>query len=108
MEIFSTDHFWYRPQLLGPYIDSQRGSKAFGHEPLRKRKLLLRRAEIRKLERKIDAKGLTLVPLRLYFNRRGFAKLELGLCRGKQLHDKRRAVKERDSKREIEREISRF
>ncbi len=73
------------------------------HEPTRSRKLLLHRLEIDRLEGKLKQKGLTLVPLRIYFNARGRAKIELGLGRGKKLHDKRQSIKEREAKRETAR-----
>lgn len=74
----------------------------FNHEPLRRRKLLLHRREIQQLEHRVATKGLTLIPLKLYL-KGGRAKLELGLCRGKKLYDKREAIAERDVKREMER-----
>ena len=74
----------------------------YNHEPMRSRKLLLHRREIDQLLSKVETKGLTLVPLKLYL-KGGKAKLELGLCRGKKLYDKRDTLAERDSKREIER-----
>jgi SsrA-binding protein len=74
----------------------------YNHEPLRRRKLLLHRREIQQLEHRVATKGLTLIPLRLYL-KGGRAKLELGLCRGKKLYDKREAIAERDVKREMER-----
>jgi SsrA-binding protein len=76
----------------------------YNHEPLRNRKLLLHRREIEQLQAKVATKGLTLIPLKLYL-KRGKAKIELGLCRGKKLYDKREAIAERDVKREIERVI---
>ncbi len=80
---------------------------AFGnrlnHDPLRKRKLLGHRKEIKRLARVIDEKGLTLVPLRFYL-RRGIIKCELGIAKGKKLFDKRDDIRKRDQKREIERE----
>jgi SsrA-binding protein len=72
-------------------------------DPRRDRKLLLNRAEIRKLIGKVQEKGLTLVALKLYFNPRGIAKVELGLARGKRSYDKRRDMAERDAKRAVER-----
>jgi SsrA-binding protein len=72
------------------------------HEPLRTRKLLLHREEIRKLAVKIAQKGYTLIPLKIYFVR-GKAKVLIGLCRGKKAHDKRDVIKEKESKREVER-----
>jgi SsrA-binding protein len=73
------------------------------HEPARERKLLLKKVEIKKLESKVDQKGFTLLPLRLFINDRGFAKLEIALARGKKTHDKREGIKERDLKRELSR-----
>jgi SsrA-binding protein len=74
----------------------------YNHEPMRSRKLLLHRREINQLLMRVETKGLTLVPLKLYL-KGGKAKIELGLCRGKKLYDKREAITERDVKREIER-----
>ncbi len=74
----------------------------YNHEPMRNRKLLLHRREINQLLMRVETKGLTLVPLKLYL-KGGKAKIELGLCRGKKLYDKREAITERDVKREIER-----
>ena len=76
----------------------------YNHEPLRNRKLLLHRREIEQLQAKVATKGLTLIPLKLYL-KGGKAKIELGLCRGKKLYDKREAITERDVKREMERVI---
>ena len=75
----------------------------YNHEATRERKLLLKRSEIRKLEGKVDEKGLTLVPLRLFINDRGLAKLEIALGKGKKLHDKRESIREREAKRELSR-----
>ncbi len=78
----------------------------FNHEPKRERKLLLHRDEIDELLGKTKAKGLTLVPLRLYITEQGKAKLELGLARGKQTWDRRREIAERDARRETERAMA--
>jgi SsrA-binding protein len=78
----------------------------FNHEPKRSRKLLLHRDEIDELLGKTKAKGLTLVPLRLYITDQGKAKLELGLARGKQTWDRRREIAERDARRETERAVA--
>jgi SsrA-binding protein len=75
----------------------------YNHEPGRERKLLLKKSEIKKLEAKVEEKGLTLVPLRLFINERGFAKLEIALARGKKLYDKRQSMKEKDARRELDR-----
>ena len=92
--------------LIGAHIAPWEAGSRFNHEPKRERKLLLHRAEIDQLLGKTKAKGLTLIPLRLYLTGRGKAKLELGLGRGKQLHDKRRDIAERDAKRQMERDIA--
>ena len=73
------------------------------HEPLRDRKLLLQKREIRKIESKLKEKGYTLVPLRIFFNEKNLAKIEIGLARGKKMHDKRETIKKRDVDREIKR-----
>ncbi len=73
------------------------------HDPLRPRKLLLHRKEINKLMGQTQQKGLTLVPLRIYFTKRGHAKVELALARGKKHHDRRESIKEREAGREMER-----
>lgn len=75
------------------------------HDPTRRRKLLLHRREIRRLRGKIEERGLTLVALRLYLNDRGLVKVELGLGRGKKLHDRREDMKKRDASRAIERAL---
>ncbi len=75
----------------------------YNHEAQRERKLLLRRLEIKKIERKVEEKGLTLIPVRLFINDRGFAKLEIALARGKKMHDKRDSIKDRDAKRDLDR-----
>lgn len=74
----------------------------YNHDPMRNRKLLLHKREIKQLLNKVATKGLTLIPLKLYL-KGGRAKLELGLCKGKKLYDKRDAIAERDVKRDIER-----
>lgn len=86
--------------LFNAQINAYEGGNRFNHEPKRPRKLLLHRKQINKLMGRLKAKGVTLVPLTLYFNSRGVAKLKLGLATGKQAHDKRATIKERDWKRE--------
>lgn len=73
------------------------------HDPLRERKLLLNKKELKKLEGKIKEKGFTIVPLALFFTEKGLVKLEIGLGKGKKTHDKRETIKERDTQREIKR-----
>ncbi len=82
---------------------------AFGnlnnHDPLRERKLLLNKRELKKIETRLKEKGYTLIPLRLFFNEKNLAKVEIGLGKGKKLHDKRETIKQRDTDREIKRYI---
>ena len=73
------------------------------HEPLRDRKLLLRKREIQKIESKLKERGYTLIPLRIFFKEKGLAKMELGLAKGKKLHDKRESIKQKDVEREMKR-----
>jgi SsrA-binding protein len=75
------------------------------HDPTRVRKLLLHKSEIHKLLGKTQQKGLTLVPLRIYFSKRGYAKVELGLAKGKKLYDRRETIKSREAGREVQRAI---
>src|SRR5450759_4601308 len=92
--------------LVGAHISPWEGGNRLNHEPKRDRKLLLHRNQIDELLGKTKAKGLTLVPLRLYISDRGKAKAELDLGRGKQLHDRRREIAAREAKREMERELA--
>ena len=86
--------------LINSYIAEYKGAALFQHEPRRKRKLLLHLSELQKLQLAIERKGMTLVPLEMYFNSKGIAKLKIGLAEGKKLHDKRDAEKKRDWDRE--------
>ncbi|MBI3028094.1 MAG: SsrA-binding protein SmpB [Candidatus Rokubacteria bacterium] len=90
--------------LVGCHISPYRHGSDANHDPERRRKLLLHRGEINRLLGKVQERGLTLVPLRLYF-KNGRAKLELGLGRGRKLHDKRRAIREREMRREMEKAV---
>ncbi|MBX3454333.1 SsrA-binding protein SmpB [Ferrovibrio sp.] len=89
--------------LINCYIPEYPGANRFNHEPRRARALLLKRKEISKLLGSLKRGGVTLVPLTLYFNERGLAKLKIALARGKKLHDKRETEKERDWNREKQR-----
>lgn len=80
----------------------------YNHEPKRERKLLLNKSELNKLQGKSKERGLTIVPLKIYINERGYAKIEIALVKGKKLFDKRSDIKEREGKREIERNLKRF
>jgi SsrA-binding protein len=73
------------------------------HDPLRDRKLLLQKREIKRIESKLKEKGYTLVPLRIFFNEKNLFKIEIGLAKGKKLHDKRDSIRKRESDREIKR-----
>ena len=73
------------------------------HDPVRERKLLLNKKELKKLKKKLDEKGLTLIPVRMFINDRGLAKIEIALGKGKKLYDKRESIKEKDQKRELDR-----
>ena len=92
--------------LVGAHIAPWEGGNRQNHEPKRDRKLLLHRNQIDQLLGRTKAKGLTLIPLKLYITSRGKAKLELGLGKGKQLYDRRREIAARDSRREVERELA--
>ena len=96
---FSNGELFARGVNISPYAQGT----YFNHEADRARKLLMKKTEIGKLEAKVEEKGLTLIPLRLFISERGFAKLEIGLARGKKTHDKRNTIKERDVKRELSR-----
>ena len=95
---FSDGELWLYNLHISPYEPGNR----FNHDPLRARKLLLHRREMRKLVGQVEQQGLTLIPLDIYF-RRGIAKVTLALVRGKKLHDKRQDLKKRETEREMER-----
>ena len=75
------------------------------HDPVRDRKLLLTKRELKKLDAKIKEKGYTIIPLRIFFTDKNLAKMEIGLAKGKKLHDKRETIKQRDTERELKRYI---
>lgn len=75
----------------------------YNHKPKAERKLLLNRKELKKLKKEVSTKGLTIVPLKLFINDNGFAKLEIALAKGKKIHDKRETIKDRDNKRNLDR-----
>jgi SsrA-binding protein len=89
--------------LIGCYISPYHHGTDANHDPERKRKLLLHKKEVQRLLGKVAERGLTMIPLRLYF-KSGRAKCELGLARGKKLHDKRASIREREAKREMAKE----
>ncbi len=82
--------------LVNSYIPEYNQASRFNHEPKRARKLLVHKREAAKLAAAIQREGMTLIPLKMYFNAKGIAKLELGIAKGKKLHDKRETEKQRD------------
>lgn len=90
--------------LVGTHIRPYEQGNINNHEPERPRKLLMHKREILRMQQRVQEKGFTVVPLRVYF-KRGLVKVEVGVCRGKQSHDKREAIKERESKREMDRAL---
>lgn len=92
--------------LYHMHVPPYEAGNIFNHDPLRRRKLLLHRREVDRLRGRVEQKGYTLVPLRLYF-RRGLAKVELALARGKRQYDKRAAIAEREADRRMERAVRR-
>jgi len=93
--------------LIGCHISSYSNTGYKGHDPTSDRKLLLKKREILKLKQSTAQKGLTAVPLEAYFNKKGWAKIVIGTAKGKRLHDKKEALRERDIKRETDREVAR-
>ena len=89
--------------LVGFHITPYKFGTTQNHDPMRRRKLLVHARELRRLKVKVDQKGLTLVPLSIYFNERGLAKVSLALVRGKSLADKRQTMRTRDDRREMDR-----
>lgn len=97
--IFVGDELWVKQMHIAEY----RFGSYNNHETKRDRKLLLTRRELRKLQRQTKETGKTIIPLRLFINEKGFAKMEIGLCQGKHSYDKRQALREKDEKRELDR-----
>jgi len=92
--------------LYHMHIPPYEAGNIFNHDPLRRRKLLLHRREVDRLSGRVQQKGYTVVPLRVYF-RRGLAKVEIGLARGKRQYDRREAIAEREARRRMERAVRR-
>lgn len=97
--IFQQGELWLKAMNIAIYTHGT----ANNHDPVRDRKLLLTKRELKKWEGKIKEKGFTIVPLRLYFNENNIAKVEIGLAKGKKLHDKRESIKQRDTERDMKR-----
>ena len=96
---FSSEEAFVRGVNISPFAQGTH----YNHEAARERKLLMKKSEINKLRARTEEKGLTIVPLRLFINDRGYAKLEIAVARGKKTHDKRESIKEREAKRELAR-----
>jgi SsrA-binding protein len=96
---FNKGELWIRSLHIAEYSHGTVNN----HDPVRERKLLLKKRELEKLEAKIKEKGYSIVPLRIYFNERRFVKMEIGLGKGKKHYDKRESIKERDTAREMKR-----
>ncbi len=94
--------------LVGAQIAQYEQAGSRQHEPARKRKLLLHKSEIRRIRIKLEQRGFTLVPLQIYFNKRGLAKIDLALARGKRQYDKRRTITERDQRRDVDRDMKKY
>lgn len=89
--------------VVNMYIEEYIYGTHFNHKPRAERKLLLKKRELKKLHKEVKNTGLTIVPLRLFINNKGYAKLEIALARGKKLYDKRESMKDRDNKRNLDR-----
>lgn len=97
---FKNNELW----IKGMHITEYKLGTYANHEPKRERKLLLNYQELNKISKKIQDQGITIIPLRLFISKKGWAKIEISTAKGKKLHDKRNTIKERDVKRDIERE----
>ncbi len=94
--------------LIGCHIAPYSAGNRANHSPERNRKLLLKKREIRRLLGKVTERGYTLVPLKIYFNTKGIAKILLGLGKGRAVHDKRQVIRDRDIDREVQRELRKY
>lgn len=99
--------FFHRNELFvkNMHISEYKQGNIYNHEPKRTRKLLLKKNELQKFERKVKERGMTIVPKRLFINDNGYAKLEVCLAKGKKVFDKRKAIQEKDMKRDMKREM---
>lgn len=101
---FQNGELWVKSLFIGEYKQGNR----YNHETRRERKLLLHRKELKKLEKRMTEKGLTIIPYRLFINERNLIKLDIKLAQGKKLYDKRDSIKQRDVSRDMDREKVRF
>ena len=96
---FNRGEIFIKAMNITPYAEATH----FNHDPVRERKLLIKKRDIEKWQSKMEEKGLTIVPVRLFMTDKELAKMEIALAKGKKIHDKRESIKERDSKRELDR-----
>ncbi|MDO9262142.1 MAG: SsrA-binding protein SmpB [Flavobacteriaceae bacterium] len=89
--------------VINMYIEEYAHGNYYNHKPKSERKLLMTKRELKKLQKEVQNVGITIIPLKLFLTDKGWAKLEIALCRGKKLYDKRENLKERDSKRDLDR-----
>lgn len=101
---FDHGELWIKSLHISEYVNAGYA----GHDPVRERKLLLNKRELNKWATRVKEKGLTIVPLAVFINDAGYAKIEIGLGKGKKLHDKRESIKERDVQKEIKRHMNRY
>lgn len=94
--------------LLNAHISQYANAGINNHEPLRNRKLLLHRQELKKLIKKTTQRGFTVIPIRMYFTKKGLIKIEIALAKGKHFYDKKQVLKERDQKRDMARELKNY
>ncbi len=94
--------------LINSHISPYPNATYNNHEPERERKILLHKKEIRKLEQKVKNKGVSIIPLKMYFTPKGYIKLEIGIAKGKRSYEKKQKIKERDIIRDMDRELKRF
>ena len=97
---FKNNELW----IKGMHITEYKLGTYANHEPKRERKLLLNNQELNKISKKIQDQGITIIPLRLFISKKGWAKIEISTAKGKKIYDKRNTIKERDIKRDVERE----
>ena len=96
---FRKGELWVKSLFIAEY----KMASTYEQETRQERKLLMKRAELRRLEQKVKEKGFTIIPYKIYFNDRGIAKVEIALARGKKVHDKRHSIRDKDLKRDMER-----
>jgi SsrA-binding protein len=94
--------------LVGASISQYEQAGIYNHQPITNRKILLHKAEIQKIRVKLEQRGFTFVPLKIYFNSRGLAKIELGLAKGKKQYDKRQSLTDKQQKRDLDRDMKKY